>query len=875
MSRKTVNIPLFSNGLNTEVSDLKDLYGYTKDELNCIIYPDGSRGRRLGFEYENLFEFSKESAIFTPEEGSLQSTKIPLAFGCYEWENYKGDGASVIAVQIGRYIVFFKGVQKGVLSADESNYRIDLNDYKVGEGDDYQFEKVSFKSAYGVLFISSPKIEVIRVKFSESYQYDSQFPASTDLFLGGLDYGRYDSFYQKESYFTITLEDETTSTFYPFLGAGTKQYSTRNSDTLADAFNFVNEEERLGFVLNPITERQYRITSPLGTRYNGAKVHFYAYVLADNKKDAWKHYNYDVVLWGAHEDEVSVEGGLVVEAITPKIRDSKGIEDGVKNETTPSELTPEHEYNLINQGWNKQEITDFHTELQRYPSNAMQWFVAKDSNNEFIPENLLKAAFGSTQAPRGSIIMNAYTHDRSAQSGVTGIPTNRFSSHRPADIAFFAGRLWYGYDDTVLFSQILAEDTTLADRCYQAADPTSEEVSDPIDTDGGTMHIQECGSIIRFAVAGSALIIFGTKGIVAILPGNSIGFTPTSYYKYVVSSVGTTSKWSIVEAGNAVFYWNHLGINMLNFVDNSLQVQVVSFSTVQTFFKKLKEFSILNCQGYFNAIRNEVVFCYPTVEGEDKRLDGILIFNISQNSWVPWRVELVQETSPFIVGAVRLKTPIETSPLQVVTVGGEEVVIEEKELITINKKVEDFIGHDSISYLTLDGQSNRVTFANPVETSFRDWGIGDRIGSGYTYDSYLVSHPMSLEGVEQAKTTLPKSSVKDVYSLGNYRFNANIFTKQQVPYVTNVFRKTEEEGLFRSGCYMSARWDWSTDDRSYKWTQKQQVYRPSTFADSHEYVITKTRLRGSGRSLQLMYESEGDKDFRLCSIGLDTRGWYK
>ena len=74
---------------------------------------------------------------------------------------------------------------------------------------------------------------------------------------------------------------------------------------------------------------------------------------------------------------------------------------------------------------------------------------------------------------------------------------------------------------------------------------------------------------------------------------------------------------------------------------------------------------------------------------------------------------------------------------------------------------------------------------------------------------------------------------------------------------------------------MSARWDWSLAESSFKWTQKQQVYRPDRFSEYEEFVISKTRLRGSGRALQLKYENDGDKDFRLCAFGLDLRGWIK
>ena len=74
---------------------------------------------------------------------------------------------------------------------------------------------------------------------------------------------------------------------------------------------------------------------------------------------------------------------------------------------------------------------------------------------------------------------------------------------------------------------------------------------------------------------------------------------------------------------------------------------------------------------------------------------------------------------------------------------------------------------------------------------------------------------------------------------------------------------------------MSARWDWSQHEGAYLWDSQQQVYRPGEFYKLKEYVTTKTRVRGSGKSLQLHFESDGDKDFRIAGIGIDARGWER
>lgn len=875
MSRQTATIPLFSKGLNTEISDITDLPLYTKDEDNCVIFSDGSRGRRLGFNYERGYDLVEETAVSNIPTGEVGEVFKPLAIQTFEWENYKGDGDTVLVVQVGTKIIFLKGIQRGVLSRDQSSYTIDLKEYKVEgvEDSDLGFTKASMTSAYGVLFISTPKTEVISVKFTESYEFLAQYPGTGNLHRGGMDTGRYGSFGIQGSTITFELEDGRTQTqnlFYGnHYGSTNPAYSMRDPSTLPRVVNALPEEYRFGITATEGDVFNTTFTTPLGAEYNNAKVTLLLHLFVYNRSSKYKTFRWSTTLTGAHDATISVDGGLEVEVVTPKIRDTKGLEDNVANDKCPPDLSKEHEYNLYNQGWNTAERDAFKDNTNTYPSNAMQWFVGKGSNGSFAPQTLLSYAFGTSQAPRGRVIMNAYTHDRSTQSGVAEIPTNRFFLHRPEDINFYAGRLWYAYDDTVLYSQILAEDCTLADRCYQAADPTSEDISDPVDTDGGHMQIQECGNILRIVTLGSAVIFLGTKGVVTLQPGDNAGFTPTSYIKTVVSSVGVVGKWAVAEAGNAVVVWNHLGIFALGFVNNSLAMQPLSEGTIQSLIKDIPDWAVENAVIEFNQIKNEVVFLYPSSEANVKRLDRILFYNISQNTWTRASVSSEGRAVPYILDAVKVKNPINTQPLSVVTVGGDDVTAEE-EFVTIEKDTDDWVGFDSVSYVVLDTYSGNLTFANMTDVEHRDWSSGDREGNGYSYESYLISHPIVNAGQQVAARTLPSAE----YNKAGVKVSS-AFLQKQAPYVTNIFKSTEEDTVFASGCFMSARWDWALAENSFKWTQKQQVYRPSNLSLYEEFVITKTRLRGSGRALQLKYENEGDKDFRLCAFGLDMRGWSK
>ena len=968
MVRNTLDIPVPSSGLNTELSDLTDVPQYSKEELNMDILADGSRARRLGIEYEQGYKLSDISAAESLDTESGQVVEIKKGFSCYEWTNYKGDGKSLVVVQIGKNICFFNGINNGVLSGEEVDYTIDLEQYavdgdetlyawtltddngltstayttssspsvgdevykdrakeivissvaSVAEGvytlendftmvrnsdkdtkylsNDYIDNPVTFSSAYGSLFICSPYIEVIRVKFKDSYTYPTSEAGTCSVSLSSFARGMWGNDgrgYNQWNGCDVTIKTASETTTFSLITYGIYGKEWVSTSAFITAFNSAPASLRQNFIVTGDGKMTYTFIAPAGSMYNGAEVSVNCGVFSTYKNRNWVDgTGYRKIYGGGHNPpddpsihkrlvsgiisggttiNVTVDGYREVSVVTPMVRDTSGIEEPSHpaNDLTPATLTNEHFYNLLNQGWDgtyhrvdddtcipwdsstpdtNLKIYKFKNQHNVYPSNALSWYVLKDANGSYAPAELANCSLGSSLAPRGKMIMNAYLMNRGAVSGVSPIPSSPFSKHRPEDITFFAGRLWYALDGRVLYSQIISEDATLADRCYQAADPTSEDVSDPIDTDGGVMNIQQCGKILRLASIGNGLCIFGDKGVVAILPGNARGFTPTSYYQQLVSSVGTVSKRAVISVGDSIYYWSSLGVYRVGFNEaGQLTSENISFGTIHTFFKNLAPVSINNCVAKLNSIKNDIHFMYPTKESSPKRLDSVLKYNIINNTWTPRNIPLTELSSPFIVDAVELKVPIDTKPKAIVECNGE-TVFSSGGVVEIRKKDEDYVGFDSLSYLVIDGDSMRVTFANCTNIEHKDWTIGDVTGNGYSYSSYIVTHPI-------------------VFS--------NIYQYKQAPYITTTYKRSEEGELFKSGCFMSARWDWSYSQASYNWDIKQQTYRPSQYDEHREFVMSKTRVRGSGKSLQLRFENDGDKDFRLCAIGLDARGYNK
>lgn len=112
-----------------------------------------------------------------------------------------------------------------------------------------------------------------------------------------------------------------------------------------------------------------------------------------------------------------------------RIRDFEGIRSPLP-ETAELSLTEwetnyqfatEAVYNLYNQGWTQDKIDAYVVANANghAPSNTKQWWYGKDSNDDFSPAALNKNDFGSSYAPRGRFVLQAFYQDRAAVAGFT------------------------------------------------------------------------------------------------------------------------------------------------------------------------------------------------------------------------------------------------------------------------------------------------------------------------------------------------------------------------------------------------------------------------------------------------------------------------
>ena len=84
----------------------------------------------------------------------------------------------------------------------------------------------------------------------------------------------------------------------------------------------------------------------------------------------------------------------------------------------------------------------------------------------------------------------------------------------------------------------------------------------------------------------------------------------------------------------------------------------------------------------------------------------------------------------------------------------------------------------------------------------------------------------------------------------------------QAPYIY-TFMAPVDNSPVEMGLLLQGAWDWYTTGP--RWSRSQQVWRERT---NNQVMVSKTKIRGTGRVLQLRFTSEPDKDFKLYGWGL-------
>lgn len=582
------------------------------------------------------------------------------------------------------------------------------------------------------------------------------------------------------------------------------------------------------------------------------------------------------------------------EEITLKVRDIWGVDDGLELTERPTTLSNEHKYNLRNQGWSdkitnangsKDALPFLFSDKGYYPSNSDLWTLGKVTNissddyDKFDRGLFDRSAVYTGLAPKGSFIIDAFNRGNSRMTlsdVTTGLPTDQETGNI-STVASYAGRIFYSgvtsnvldrddrspnYSGYIFFSQVITENSKLG-FCYQDADPTSPDISDLIDTDGGTIQIPECSRIVKIIPSRTSLLVFAENGVWEIF-GDTNGFVATSFQVSKITTFGTSNAKSVVNIGGTFIYWAKAGIVLLRQDDASGRyiAQNLSLTTIQTLYLGISELGKQYCKGFFDERENRVRWLYNdtdtySTDNSINRYNRELVYDVTLNSFYTNTISNLVSNSPYVVDYIDIPGySVATADTEVV-VGSDTVIVTSGTSVVIT---EDQVQNrtSQFSFLTMSGTS--FTLSKYRNTSFYDW-VTPSGSTGVSYSSYLVT---------------------------GYELFQDLLREKTVPYIFFYFRRTENgfetDGSGNlihtdpSSCLVQSQWSWANSAASGKWGTQFQAYRllrnyiPTGTEDEFDYgesvIVTKNKLRGSGKCLSLKFNSEAGKDIRILGWGV-------
>jgi hypothetical protein len=573
-------------------------------------------------------------------------------------------------------------------------------------------------------------------------------------------------------------------------------------------------------------------------------------------------------------------GVFSVEKIDFRIRDFSWLSDPEEfSLPVPSgSVTQQRMYDTLNAGWvagNDSSaiaaLNSYVTATGNWPPLTHPWYSGKNSVGNFDPLEWGKVYSGTSRTANGHYILDLFNQDRLAETNFTqygaGVtytpyiftdlstfytgepvasPTSRFSS-----CVAFAGRVFYaGIDSKIYFTQII-EDVPDFGSLYQVNDPTAEDFSDLLDTDGGWVNIPEAVGINKLHVFGPTLLVFAQNGVWRISGVDDV-FRASEFSVYKVTSYGLATRKSFASGPNGQpFWWSYVGIHSIQVTDQGGMVEVnLSRDTIKGFLDNISSGAKAGAVSIYDALNNRVMWMYPdNDETIDFKLNNVLLLDLDLGAFYPWRLSDTPSATPQIVGAsFYLGRGASDVVFNVVDGDGNQVVDGAGNNVVVTKTAGQ-IQSTAIQFLVKDS-SGSLSFAELTADSFLDWNV-------VNYEAYAESA---------------------------YNFIGDLGRRKVSPYIT-VFMKQTETGwtldgdqyvpLRQSSLKVSAYWDFKTTPA----TAQQQAYRlkepvtvdPSslgTFEYPSSVLSTRLKLRGRGKVVKIRFEGEEGKDFNL--VGWET-----
>lgn len=352
-------------------------------------------------------------------------------------------------------------------------------------------------------------------------------------------------------------------------------------------------------------------------------------------------------------------------------------------------------------------------------------------------------------------------------------------------------------------------------------------------------------------------MIFADNGVWSISGSGDDSFKATNFAVNQVSSVGCSSGDSIVNAAGVPYYWSEDGIYRLqgDQVTGRLTAQSMTQQTIETYYlETIPSLSKAYARGVYDEKTKRIFWHWassaPVGTVDRWKFNKVIIFDTSFGIFYPWEIKSLATDSPYIAAGLQVPSIVLTETTTDVTdslgVTVTDSTTADVTSTTRSTGTRTVTDNTYIKWLIIapTADANQWTFGEFNQTEFLDWKIKD--STGIDAAAFLET------GYETGGSLRPK----------------------QAPYIVFYFERIEAVGATTSagGMMMQARWNWSDDADSGKYTTKREIYPIKHQLDkgiisvvpAGNPVVTKEeRVRGKGRALSLRLDSEPGKDFNI------------
>ena len=375
----------------------------------------------------------------------------------------------------------------------------------------------------------------------------------------------------------------------------------------------------------------------------------------------------------------------------------------------------------------------------------------------------------------------------------------------PATSTAAFGRMFYGLDNRIMFSQVLIDDLNTLGRCYQKNDPTSPDISDLLATDGGDIQLQNAGAILKLEEFLNGIIAFCEKGVFYVY-GPQSGFNATEYTIQKVTEFSLYAVEGTQRIGDALMYVAQNGVFVLQPNEfGQLKAVNITEQTINTYYQEFVRSDIF--AGYDIEQKQVFFVSRSTKKG--------LVYDTRVQGWFPY-----QYTGP------------------------EDLLLS----ALVRKRARLLFVNQNTATATRN-------FATQSSRAFTDFGT--------SYDSYLLSQPESLGEFTRKQTAvnmrvLMEKTETNVtgYSAGKYVYDYPSSCTFEAYWdfdSSNAYKKhTSPVQLYKP------------EQRGFVPTSF-----PASFDTGESVIEQRINIRGTGKAVQFKFSSDAGKDLRLLGFGVE------